>query len=681
MKFVLGFLITGFVFTTQARDVAGLGSLSCKYVPPIQEGFLNQHVTFKKSSPNLEKRVVEQYLKRLDPLKIYLLDSDERKLKKMLKGIFVKTQNADCDPIHNVNKFVIKKVKERVEFVKSFLNDKYKFDKNVKISIDSDKRKRFKNVKQVNNFHSKYLHFQISNYLLSDTKLPEAKKNVIKNYERILKRIEKETPEDNIAEYLDAFAHALDPHSSFFSADVLENFQIQMSLSLEGIGATLSWKDGFTVVENLVPGGAADKSGLIKPKDKIVAVRQSKSKTAENVIDMELNDVVKKIRGKKGTKVILSVLRKEEGKTKRLEIPLVRDKISLEDEAAQITYHKRKVNGEEQTIGLINLPSFYSDGKRNGRSASKDIKKLLEQAEKKGIDGLILDVSNNGGGSLDDAVRIAGLFFKTGNVVKQSAPDPRSPAMSLADTDATVNYSGPLVILINRASASASEIVSGTLKDYGRAVIVGGDHTFGKGTVQSVRNLPKQLGAIKVTVGMFFTAGGYSTQHRGVEADIALPSVISTDEIGEKTYDYSLPPKKLPSFLSSSAFVHEGKSKWKIIDKKTISSLKSRSEKRVLKNEKFKEIKDDIAKSKERGKIVDLAEVMKEREEEKTKNKKDGKDESKVLTKAEKQKKYLERADIQEAINVTSDLITIHAKKPLTLGANEKKRTGASVSN
>lgn len=673
---IFSFLVFSF-FSVSAMGAKSTGGLSCKYVPHIQEGFLNQHVTFKRSSKNLEKRVVDQLLKRLDPLKIYLLDSDEKKLRKKLKGVFVKSQNSDCDAIHNANEYVEKKIAERVEFVRSFLGPKYKFRKDVKISLDSDKRKRFKNTEQVNEFHKKYIHFQISNYILSDSSIDEAKKSVVKNYERILKRVQKETKENRLADYLDAFAHALDPHSSFFSYDDLENFQIQMSLSLEGIGATLSWKDGFTVVESLVPGGAADRSGLVKAKDKIVAVSQGKNKKAENVIDMELNEVVKKIRGKKGTKVVLTVLRKSNGKNKRLQIPLVRDKINLEDEAAQITYHKKKVGGEKKTIGLINLPSFYSDGKINGRSAAKDLKKLLKQADRRGVDGIVLDLSNNGGGSLEDAVKIAGLFFKTGNVVKQSSPDPGRPAISLTDVDSTVNYSGPLAILTSRASASASEIVAGTLKDYGRAVIVGADHTFGKGTVQSVRNLPKKLGAIKVTVGMFFTAGGFSTQHRGVEADVTLPSVLSNEEIGEKTYDYSLPPKKLGTFLSSSAYVHQGKNKWAVVDKSTIKELQDLSKKRVNASKDFKEIKDDIKKSDERGKIVDLAEVMKEREE----KKKDDDEKDKVLTKDQKLEKYLERADVIEAIDVVTDLIRIEEKKPLTLSGRSAKRKGASSSN
>jgi carboxyl-terminal processing protease len=660
---------------SQAEAQQSAGGLACKYIPPIQEGYLNQHIKHKKMTPELEKRVVNQILKRLDPLKVYLLKKDEDKIKKMFSGIFKKTQNANCAPIYNANAYVLEKIQDRVAFVKSFLGKKYKFDKNIKINLDSDKRKRFASKKEMNAFHKKYIHFQISNYLLSDTKIDEAKKNVVKNYERILKKLKKETEQDQLAEYLDAFAHSLDPHSTFFSADALDNFRIQMSLSLEGIGATLSWKDGFTVVESLVPGGAADKSGQIKPKDKIVAVRQDKVKKAENVIEMELNDVVKKIRGKKGTKVFLSVLRKEGGETKRLEIKLVRDKISLEDEAAQISYHKKKVGSETKLIGLINLPSFYADGRRNGRSAAKDVKKLLREAKAKKVDGIVLDLSSNGGGSLDDAVKIGGLFIKTGNIVKQSFPDPNRPAIALADVDATVDYKGPLVILTSRASASASEIVSGALKDYGRAVIVGADHTFGKGTVQSVRDLPKQLGALKVTVGMFFTAGGYSTQHRGVDADVVLPSVFSNEDVGEKTYDYSLPPKKLPSFISSDAYVHEGPSKWQIIDKKTIAALGSASKARVSKSDKFKEVLDDIKKSKERGKTLDLAEVMKEKTEKKDKKK----DSDKVLSKKEKLKKYFERAEVEESLNVALDLILLQDKQPITLGAHQLKRKASSV--
>ena len=251
-------------------------------------------------------------------------------------------------------------------------------------------------------------------------KLEEAKKNVIKNYDRAVKRAQETNQDDLFSGYLDSFARALDPHSSFFSRDVLEDFEIQMRLSLEGIGATLSSQDGFTVVEQLVPGGAAAKSGLIEPQDKIIAVGQDKG-PMENVIDMDLKDVVKKIRGNKGTKVRLTILRKSGEGKKRFDIALTREKVNLEDEAASIIFTEKEINGQKKKLGILNFPSFYADSRRGGRSSAADMKKLIKEAVDKKADGLVLDLSNNGGGSLEDAVKIAGLFFQTGNVVKQSS--------------------------------------------------------------------------------------------------------------------------------------------------------------------------------------------------------------------------------------------------------------------
>lgn len=649
--------------------------LSCKHVPLIQKGFLDQHINFKNYSNKLEKRVFDQYIKRLDPSKLYLTDSDVKKSAKQMKGVLKRTQQIDCSPVMKVYSTYQKRVADRLKFVKQFLGSKYKFDKTVSLNLDADKRDRARNVEEINEFHKKYLHFQISNYLATDIELEKAKSKVIKNYERISKKIASLTEEDRLSDYLDSFARALDPHSSYFSRDALANFEIQMKLSLEGIGATLRWEDGFTVVESLVEGGSAAKSGQIKPKDKIIAVSQGPGKAMQDVIDMDLGDVVKKIRGKKGTPVYLTILRKEGDKTERFVAKLKRDKINLEDEAASISYEKRKIGNSQKLIGLVNLPSFYSDGRRGGRSAAKDLEKILKEANAKKVDGIVLDLSSNGGGSLDDAVKISGLFFKTGNVVKQSSSNPLQPAMVLADINSEVDYSGPLVILTSRVSASASEIVSGTLQDYKRAVIVGADHTFGKGTVQSVVTLPS-IGALKVTVGMFFVPGGYSTQHRGVISDIDFPSALETDEIGEKTYDYSLPPKKLDSFISSSAFVTDGKNKWKILDKGSIDALRTASEKRIADNKEFKEIKEDIAKSLKRGKVIELSEVMKEKEESKKEE-----DKESSLSKIDKLAKYVERPEIQEAINIVTDLIAVQNDIPLSQVKSLKPQASAEKPN
>lgn len=661
MKLSFSFVVFLFVTSMFSNLSQAEVALSCKHVPLIQKGFLDQHINYKKYSDNLEGRVLDQFIKRLDPSKLYLTAGDVADSEKKMKGLLKRTQQVDCTAIMKVYTTYQARVADRLNFVKEFLGPKYVFDKKVTFNIDADSRERSKTVADINEFHKKYLHFQISNYLATDIPLEKAKEKVIKNYERVSKKIASLSEEERLSDYLDSFARALDPHSSYFSRDALENFKIQMKLSLEGIGATLRWEDGFTVVESLVEGGSAAVSGQIQPKDKIIAVSQGEGKPMEDVIDMDLGDVVKKIRGAKGTPVHLTILRKKGDETTRLVAKLKRDKINLEDEAAAITYHKRKIGNREKLIGLINLPSFYSDGVRGGRSSATDLEKILKEAQAKKVDGLVLDLSSNGGGSLDDAVKISGFFYKTGNVVKQSTSNPEQPAMVLADTDPTVNYSGPLVILTSRVSASASEIVSGTLQDYKRAVVVGADHTFGKGSVQSVVTLPS-VGALKVTVGMFFVPGGYSTQHRGVISDISFPSPLETDEIGEKTYDYSLPPQKLDSFVSSSAFVTDGGDKWRILDKKVIDQLKDSSGKRIAGNAEFKKIKDELEKSKKRGKIIDLAEVMKEKEA----NKKEDEENEAPLSKVQKQAKYEKRPEIQEAINVVTDLIALQSDIPLS---------------
>lgn len=630
--------------------------LQCQFIPIIEQGFLANHVKYSNRDKELRERTLSQYIKGLDPLKIYFTQSDIEKIQQISGDIFEKTKNKDCAFLDEIQKMLIFKMKSRLEFVKSFLGKKYKFDDKAEFVFDADKQPWQKSDDAINEFMKKYIHFQISNYLATDMKLEEAKKNVIKNYDRGLKRTEEKDKDDLYATYLDSFARALDPHSSFFSRDVLEDFEINMSLSLEGIGATLSSQDGFTVVEQLVPGGAAARSSLVEPQDKIVAVGQATGPMV-NVIDMDLKDVVKKIRGPKGTKVRLSILRKSGDGKKRIEVTLVRDKVNLEDEAAQLHIIDKEIGGEKKKIGILNFPSFYAGG---GRSSAADMKKLMKEAADKKVDGMVLDLSSNGGGSLEDAVKIAGLFFKTGNVVKQSSKFEGRGEQTLSDKDSTVDYNGPLVVLTSRISASASEIVSGTLKDYKRAVIVGGDHTFGKGSVQSVLPIPNNLGAIKVTVGMFFIPGGQSTQHQGVDADVVLPGPFSTDEVGEKSLDYSLPPKKLPNFVSKEAFVSEGSGAWIQIKNEWIKSLADRSKDRVAKSEEFKKIIEDMKKAQERGKLIKVSEALKDKNEKDKKEK-----EKKKMSKDDKVKDYLARADIVEASQVLSDLILLEKGKAL----------------
>ncbi|MCC7403084.1 MAG: carboxy terminal-processing peptidase [Bdellovibrionales bacterium] len=668
--------------------------LKCSVLYELQQKYFNRHVTYDSAAaPNLENRTVEQFIKYLDGSKMYLLSKDVEKIKKSLDKLFNKLRDDNnCEAIVAANQLFNTRMKERVEFVKKTLGPKFKFNPKVKLILDPEKRNWPANMEEANAFHEKYIQYQIANYLASDMNLEEAKQRVVRNYERIMRRIE-ETPERELwARYMDSFARALDPHTSYLSKDALEDFEIQMRLSLEGIGATLSSQDGFTVIEQLIAGGAAFRSGKLKSKDKIIEVAQGETGEVQNVIEMDLRDVVRLIRGKKGTKVRLTILRKEAEGTQRFQVVLVRDKIKLEDEAAQITYLDREVKGAgTKKVALLTLPSFYSDNRKGGRSAASDMKKLIEEANANKADALVLDLSNNGGGSLEDAVKVAGLFFRVGNVVKQSGRAEERGELALSDRDPDVDWAGPLVVLVSRVSASASEIVSGALQDYKRAVVVGGDHTFGKGTVQSVEYLPLGLGAMKTTIGMFFTPSGNSTQHRGVTSDIEFPSAFSTDDIGEKTLDYSLPPKKISSFLSRKAYVAEGVGAWKVVTPELIGRLKKASASRIATSAEFKKVKDEIEKAKKRGHTIDVAEHYKE----KTQAKKDDKgtkgaspevpgtepkaapsaadaegDGGEVLSREEQKKRYMERADVQEAVNIAIDMAGELGSTPnITIGA------------
>ncbi|MEK6627783.1 MAG: S41 family peptidase [Bdellovibrionota bacterium] len=662
------FLITLLISSVSlAQGLQLTKQLDCNWVDPIQTGFLQNHLIVKQKDKELQARVVDQYIKRQDSAKIYLLEDDIAKIKIMMKNVFEDVTKTDCKFLSETQDLMVKRVEERTDQVKKILNKDFKFNKDTEFIYDPDHKSFPKTTEEASEFLKKYVQFQVANYLATDIKLDEAKKRVIKNYERNLKRIKETKFTTLVANYLNSFALSLDPHSSFFSKDYYDDFTIDMSLSLEGIGATLSQEDGFTVVEALVTGGAAWKSKLVDPQDKIVAVSKKDGKM-ENVIDMDLKDVVKLIRGPKGTKVKLTILRKEGGSNKKLNIELTREKVNLEDNAVSIHYQDKEINGAKKKIGVINFPSFYADSKRGGKSSAVDMKKIVTEAKNKNVDGLVLDLSNNGGGSLEDAVKIGGLFIKTGNIVKQTARK-EGAENALSDIDEKVDWEGPLVILTSRISASASEIVSGAMKDYNRAVIVGSEHTYGKGSIQTVIPIPGELGALKVTIGMFFTPGGFSTQHRGVESDIIIPSPYNVDDIGEKSMDYSLPPKKIDTFLSKDAYVDKGDGAWQPIKPEWVNKIKTRSEQRVAKNEEFKKIKDELEKTKKLGKTIKVSEVIKDKGEKEKKVKK-----TRYAAKNEKDKEYLKRGDIQEASDILLDLIALETGKDLSLTSAIKKQ-------
>ncbi len=679
--------------------------LECSYVHDIQEKYLDLHINFSNFNrkkkffstklSRLEMRVKDQFIKVLDPEKLYFTRSDINNIRKQLRNIFTKIKKEDCSDLDRIYDLYYKRVFERVQFAREFMASQFILEPTVKLNLDPRKRKRLKTLRQINAFHKKYIQYQMANAIIaSDEKEyekqeEEAKKNILRNYGRLEKQIKSWSVNLSSKEkrkchkrkksvsvgaavckpykwyslYLNSFAKGFDPHSGYLSREDHEDFEINMKLSLEGIGASLSARYGHTVIERLIPGGAAARSGKLKSKDKILAVGQN-PKQMINIFDMDLRDVVSMIRGRKGTPVYLKIMRADKKKAKKIfTVRLVRDRVHLEDQAADIFYFQKEKAGKKYKVAVLHVPSFYGDGKRGGRSVAKDVRRLLAQAKRKKVSGLVLDLSNNGGGALTEAVQVAGLFFAKGSVVRQLVKTKNGDRyLTLSDMDERIEYSGPLVVLVNRISASASEIVSGTLKSYKRAVIVGGDHTFGKGSIQSVERLRMGLGSIRVTVGLFFIPNGFSTQLKGVVSDIKFPSIFSNNDIGEKTLDYVLPGKRIPDFISQSAYGSGDGVKWTPVTDKLIAFLKASSLKRIKKDKQFQEIKSDILEMKRKehkGYMTTIAEIFdqaskgeKKEEGEKETAKDDEKEEN---LEAMMKKRYLKRPDIQEAVNIAAD--------------------------
>ena len=649
-------------------------SLRCDHLLSLQRLFLKNHIYFNQLTPDLEKRLVGQYVKKLDGGKSYFLQQDVDYIGKKMKSIFNDLKSGRCKTILNVYQLYLERVGQRVEFIKKNLqNPKYRIQRDLKFLVDFKLRSYPKTIKELKSFQAKHLQWQVASNIATGLNLKESKKKVLGFYERLLTRLQKKKKEDIYAIFLNSFADSLDPHSYYFSRSDFKDFEINMRLKFEGIGASLRDDNGFTVVESLIPGGAAEKSRLLKAEDKIVAVGQA-SGSMGNIVNMELKEVVQKIRGPKGSKVRLTILRKNEP---RFTITLTRDEIKLADKKASIKYIRRKMNGKPKKIGIVELKSFYADMRGRKNSSAKDVKQLLIRAVQNKVDGLVLDLSKNGGGVLEDAVKIAGLFIKRGNIVKQSAMGNLKKGIILRDVDDKVYFSGPLVVLTSRASASASEIVAGALKDYLRAVIVGADHTFGKGTVQSVNNTP-QLGggAVKVTVSMFFIPGGNSTQHQGVISHILLPSIWNTDDYGEKSFDYSLKPHSIQSFASSLKSINFKKgspSHWKVIRPNWVQELKKRSSLRVAKNEKFQKTLKEIKKSKKNQDYILISEVLKSGEKDKKKKKNkdiEKKKKTSFQNARKKTEEYLSREEVQEALAVLVDLMELQGGYPKTKTAN-----------
>lgn len=626
-KFAKLFLIVALLLPAHGATAQDFNmSLSCAALPLVADGFHAQHVNKSKPDKAFAKQVAKKWAEAIDPSEALLTDAEYKRLEVRLEELVRSVRERNCADFTQLRKDQIAWQKEMEDHVREVVSDKnYKVDEKRELETDSKKRARPKNEKEQAELRRTLIDFQYANYIASKVSEKEAKQKLIHRYELFTRRIKEQTEADLYGLFLNSYATALDPHSTYFSPEDMEDFRISMQLSLTGIGAVLSSRDGYTVVEEVVAGGAADEHGVLRPKDEIIAVKQggkdSKGEVVD-VIDMDLRDVVRLIRGKKGTKVTLTILRKGEN-TERLSLTITRDVIDLAESAAALKWHDVTRGKKTLKVAVIDLPSFYMGDKPGTRDSAKDVEKLLAEARKGKADAVVLDLSRNGGGVLQSAVAISGLFIERGAIVAASSKGSKSPQV-LEDKDKSVQWDGPLVVLTSKVSASASEILAGALQDYDRAVIVGDEHTYGKGSVQQLSQLPPGLGMLKITTALYYLPGGKSTQSTGVRADVHVPSNVSRLEIGEQHQPNALAPASTKAFLSSKANLSKT---WKVVKPDVVKKLAAKSKKRIATSKEFKELEKRLAESDPNDTTIKISEILKaqkdDAEEKKDEDKKD----------------------------------------------------------
>jgi len=517
----------------------------------IAELLSRHHYRQSKLDDQLSVLVLTTYLDDLDFGRAYFLASDITGFEKYRNTLDDALKKGDLQPAYEIFNVYLRRLAERTARIQTLLQQDFRFDVDESLEVDRKETPWAKTPTDLDDFWRKRLKHEMLTLLLSGKDRAAARELLVKRYDNRLRQAQKTSSDDVFQLYMNAVAQAFDPHTAYFSPRNTENFNIQMRLSLEGIGCVLRMDEEMVTVVELVTGGPADLSQQIKAGDRIVAVAQGDSDPWLDVVGWRLDDVVDRIRGQRGTVVRLKVLPGKAGATAAEKtVRLVRDTIKLEKQAAKSEVKTlRDPNGRDLRIGVITIPAFYSDfdaarrGDPNYRSTTRDVRGLLNDLSGK-VDGLVLDLRENGGGSLQEAVDLTGLFIDDGPVVQV-----RNVGGDLEiekDSEPGQAYNGPLAVLVDRASASASEIFAGAIQDYGRGLVIG-DPTFGKGTVQTLVDLNRftrardPQGQLKLTIAKFYRVNGSSTQHRGVRPDIAIPSVVDSEEIGESSQKNALP--------------------------------------------------------------------------------------------------------------------------------------------
>jgi carboxyl-terminal processing protease len=510
----------------------------------VLDRLASRHYRTQKVDDALSQRYLDEYIGLLDAGKNYFLQSDIDEFEQWRLKLDDLAKRGDIRPGFIMFNRLRDRAMAQLQNNVALLEDpEFQFDFNGEASIilDGDERDWLASPEAADIFWLKRMTDALIRLLLNEKDLEEARELVAKRFKNQIKQFDQRDSQDVFQLYTNALGSLYDPHTSYLSPRTNENFKINMSLSLTGIGAELTTEDDYTKVSRLIPGGPADLQGVLKAEDKIVGVGQAE-KPIVDVIGWRIDEVVELIRGEKDTKVRLELIPSKGDSSNTKTITIVRDKVKLEDKSAQSTILEIDLNGEAFKLGVIDIPAFYMDFEAyrardpEFKSTTRDVYNLVEELTEANVDGIVLDLRNNGGGSLYEATSLTDLFIDYGPVVQIRDAEQKVYRNHRASRRAA--YSGPLIVMINRLSASASEIFAGALQDYGRALIVG-TQSFGKGTVQEVAELSE--GQLKMTISKFYRVSGDSTQHRGVIPDIAFPSLHDIEKIGESEQDNALP--------------------------------------------------------------------------------------------------------------------------------------------
>ena len=557
----------------------------------LEEG----HYTHQPLNDDVSRKFLQSYLELLDFSHLFFTQGDIDALNaKYGTALDDDVLLGNLQPAYEIFDLYTKRVEDRVAKIKELLKQPMDFKSDETLQLNRQKVPWPKDEAEADQLWRGRIKNELLQENLSEHPIEPGPALVARRYDRLIRNVHEEDRDEQVILFLDSLAQTYDPHSEYLSKADLKNFSINMGLSLVGIGAMLRSEDGYAKIESLVTGGPAQINGRLKVGDRITAVAQGPADFVD-IRDMRLDKVVEMIRGKKGTKVRLLVIPADASDPSlRKNIELVRDQIKLKDQEARADIiYKKDGNGNAVKLGWLTLPSFYADMEAHKKSTTRDVSALLKRLKKEEIAGLVVDLRRNGGGSLEEAIQLTGLFFKSGPVVQTKGAN--GNVVISSDPDPGIAYSGPLVVLTSRQSASASEILAGALQDYGRAVIVGDKSTFGKGTVQTILEIGRFTsllgsrsqddGALKLTIQKFYRVAGGSTQLHGVASDIVLPTLTDLAEFGEGALKNALPYDEVPKAKFT---------KWSDLHPLFIDELKSRSAARVTANPEFRYVMEDL---------------------------------------------------------------------------------------